>query len=67
MRHIVFKPKQMTPEELLRGVQKMYTEFYTYSYSLKRILQNLGRGLYPFFIVFARHIITIMNSRRQNF
>jgi radical SAM superfamily enzyme YgiQ (UPF0313 family) len=67
MGHVVFKPKQMTPEELLRGVQKMYTGFYALSFSLKRILQNLSRGLYPFFIVFTRHIITIMNSRRLNF
>ena len=67
MKHVVFKPKQMTPDELRRGVQKMYTEFYTCSYSLKRILQNLRRGLYPFFIVSVRHIITIMNSRRLNF
>jgi radical SAM superfamily enzyme YgiQ (UPF0313 family) len=67
MGHVVFKPNQMTPEELLRGVQKMYTEFYTFSYSLKRILHNLSRGMYPFFIIFARYIITIMNSRRLNF
>jgi radical SAM superfamily enzyme YgiQ (UPF0313 family) len=67
MGHVVFKPKQMTPEELLRGVQKMYTEFYAFSFSLKRILHNLSRGIYPFFIVFARHVITMMNSRRLNF
>jgi radical SAM superfamily enzyme YgiQ (UPF0313 family) len=64
MGHVVFKPKQMTPEELLRGAQQMYAEFYTPLSSMKRILQNLNRGLYPFFIVFARNIITIMSSRR---
>jgi radical SAM superfamily enzyme YgiQ (UPF0313 family) len=67
MGHVVFEPKQMKPEELVRGVQKMYAEFYTPSYSIKRILKNLNRGLYPFFIVSARHIITIMNSRRLHF
>jgi radical SAM superfamily enzyme YgiQ (UPF0313 family) len=64
MGHAVFKPKQMTPEELLRGVQQMYAQFYTPSYTMKRILQNIHRGLYPFFVVFARNIVAMMNSRR---
>jgi len=64
MGHAVFKPKQMTSEELLRGVQQMYAKFYTPSYTMKRILQNIHRGLYPFFVVFARNIVAMMNSRR---
>jgi radical SAM superfamily enzyme YgiQ (UPF0313 family) len=64
MGHAVFKPKQMTPEELLQGLQQMYAEFYTPSYTIKRILQNIHRGPYPFFVVFARNIVATMNSRR---
>ena len=63
MKNVVFKPKHMTPEELLQGVQKMYTKFYTFSYSMKRIFQNLHRGLYPFFIVLGKHIFAIISSR----
>ncbi len=64
MGHAVFTPKQMTAEELLRGVQQMYAHFYTPSYTMKRILQNIHRGPYPFFVVFARNIVATMNSRR---
>jgi radical SAM superfamily enzyme YgiQ (UPF0313 family) len=64
MGHVVFKPKQMTPEQLLRGVQQMYSEFYRFPYSIKRIMQNLPRGLYPFFVVFARNLVAMMNVRR---
>lgn len=66
MRNVVYKPKQITPEELRRGVQYMYNEFYKPSLSLKRIFQNLHRGLFPFFIVLARHVMILM-SRGRNF
>ena len=64
MGHVVFTPKQMTPEELQQGVQEMYTKFYAPLNSMKRILRNLPRGVYPFFVIFARNIIATMNSRR---
>ncbi|PNX48604.1 MAG: hypothetical protein BV459_01990 [Thermoplasmata archaeon M11B2D] len=64
MGHVVFTPKQMTPEELRQGVQQMYREFYSPLPTMKRICRNLFRGLYPFFVVLARNIITTLNSRR---
>ena len=64
MGHVVFAPKQMTPEQLLRGVRSMYTEFYGLPSTTKRIMQNLPRGLYPFFVVFARNIVAMGNARR---
>jgi len=64
MGHVVFTPKQMTPEELLQGVRYMYTEFYRPLYTVKRIAQNLNRGFYPFFVVFARNIVATFNARR---
>lgn len=64
MKHVVFNPKQMTREELLQGVQQMYTEFYAPSYIIRRILHNLSRGVYPFFVVFSRNILALMSMRR---
>ncbi len=64
LKTVVFTPQQMIPEELLAGVQQMYTEFYTPLYAFKRILRNLDNGFYAFFVVFSRTIIAIMNSRR---
>lgn len=64
MGHVVFKPKQMTADELRQGVQQMYRGFYTPVYSLQRISKNLFRGMYPFVVVFARNIIASINSRR---
>ncbi|KYK20287.1 hypothetical protein AYK25_09095 [Thermoplasmatales archaeon SM1-50] len=64
MGHVTFKPKQMTSEELRKGVQQMYREFYSPLSIIKRICRNLFRGPYPFFVVLARNIITTLNSRR---
>ncbi len=64
MGHVVFKPKQMTPEELRHGVQQMYREFYAPLYTVKRIGKNLFRGIYPFVVVLARNSIASVNSRR---
>jgi radical SAM superfamily enzyme YgiQ (UPF0313 family) len=64
MGHVVFTPKQMTPDELLQGVRFMYTEFYRPSYTMKRIALNLTRGLYPFFVVFARNMVATLSARR---
>ena len=64
MKNIVFEPKNMKSKELLNGVKKMYMEFYSYSYTIKRVLKSLKLGTYPFFIVLNRNAIANMNSRR---
>jgi radical SAM superfamily enzyme YgiQ (UPF0313 family) len=64
MGNVVFKPKQMTPQALLLGVQQTYAEFYTPLYTMKRIFQNLNRGIYPFFVAFARNLVAMMGRRR---
>jgi len=46
--NVVFKPKQMTPEELTSGVQRMWEEFYTPLKILKRSAKSIKLGLYPF-------------------
>jgi len=64
LKNIVFEPKNMTPEEVLAGVKKMYREFYSMPYTIKRLVRCIKRGVYPFFMVANRNIIAMMNSRQ---
>ena len=64
MFNVVFKPKNMTPEELINGVYFMYKNFYKPSESIKRTIKSLKYGIIPFFTVMARNIITSMRSSR---
>lgn len=64
MGHVVFKPKQMTPDELLQGVRMMYDEFYAPPYTIKRIMGSLRHGVYPFAVSFARNMVAMMSRRR---
>ena len=63
MRNVVFKPKNMTSEELLQGVKKMYIEFYSTQNTVKRIFRSLRLGIYPFFLVLSRNAVANMNSK----
>ena len=64
LKNVVFEPKNMTPDELTQGLRKMYYEFYSTPYTVKRIVRSLKLGIYPFFLVLARNAIANMNSRR---
>ncbi|HWR64059.1 MAG TPA: radical SAM protein [Candidatus Thermoplasmatota archaeon] len=64
MGHVVFSPKQMTPDELLQGVRLMYADYYHPLNTIKRIAQNLTRGLHPFFVVVARNVVATLSARR---
>jgi len=64
MKHVVFKPKNMAPDELMQGVKKMYVEFYSTPHTAKRIVRSLKYGIYPFFMIFTRNAVANMNSRR---
>jgi radical SAM superfamily enzyme YgiQ (UPF0313 family) len=66
MKNVVFQPKNMTPNELMQGLKKMYYEFYSTPHTVKRVFGSLGLGIYPFFSVLARNIIANMNSRKIN-
>ena len=63
LRNPVFQPKNMTPEELTRGLTKMYAEFYSTKYTIKRIVRGLKLGFYPFFLILARNAVSNMNTR----
>jgi len=55
---VVFTPKNMTPNELLQGVKKMYSEFYSFKNTTTRIIMGLNLGFYPFFLILTRNFIT---------
>ena len=62
MHDVVFKPKNMTPEELRNGVIKMYNEYYSNKYTIKRIVKSIKLGFYQFFLVLFRNMITTMGT-----
>ena len=45
--HVVHKPKQMTPEELADGVQKVWEELYSPLKTIKRAAYSIKLGKYP--------------------
>jgi radical SAM superfamily enzyme YgiQ (UPF0313 family) len=47
-RYAVFKPKHMTPEELLIGTEELNNKWHTFPRSIERIIRNLNFGFYPF-------------------
>jgi len=46
--HCVFKPKNMTPEELTEGAKQIAKEFHTISNITKRLMRCAKLGIYPF-------------------
>jgi radical SAM superfamily enzyme YgiQ (UPF0313 family) len=62
--HVVFQPKQMSPDQLRNGVRWMYDAFYSPLYSLQRIFRSLRYGVYSFVVVFAQNLIAMISSRR---
>jgi radical SAM superfamily enzyme YgiQ (UPF0313 family) len=63
MKNVVFKPKNMTAQELLDGVKQMYIEFYSIQNTVKRVFRSLRYGIYPFFLVLARNAVSNINRR----
>jgi radical SAM superfamily enzyme YgiQ (UPF0313 family) len=64
LKTVVFQPKQMTPDEIHKGLRKMYSEFYSIPYTIRRITRGLRLGLYPFLLIMARNVVATMNSRK---
>ena len=64
LKSVVFKPKNMTMGDLQNGLTKMYLDFYSYSYTIKRILNSFRYGFVPFFSVLGRNIVAVMNSKK---
>ena len=64
MKSVVFKPKNITAEELLSGVKNLYKTYYSTPNTLKRIVRSFNLGVYPVFLVIVRNAIANINSRR---
>jgi len=63
MKTVVFQPRNMTNEELLNGVKKMYIDYYSTQNTIKRVTKSIRFGFYPFFMVLARNMVANMNRR----
>jgi len=46
-KNVVYKPKNLTAEDLINGIQKMYNGFYNPSNILRIIGRNVNKGLFP--------------------
>jgi len=64
MKNVVFTPKNMSSDELINGVRDLYKDFYSYNYTIKRVIRNLKFGIYPCLLVLERNITAYMNSRK---
>jgi radical SAM superfamily enzyme YgiQ (UPF0313 family) len=62
--NVVFLPKNMTPDELLNGVRKIYRDFYSTFYTIKRVVKSIRLGFYPFILVLERNFAASMSHRR---
>ncbi len=60
MNNVVFRPKQMSPDELKNGVNMLYQSFYQPLDSMRRISIAFTSGLYPGMAVFSRHLISLI-------
>lgn len=63
MKNVVFTPKNMTPEELHQGIKSLYNSFYSAPYTLRRVVNGMRFGLYPFFLLLERNISAFMQMR----
>jgi radical SAM superfamily enzyme YgiQ (UPF0313 family) len=64
MHSVVFEPKQMSANDLVRGVQYLYSHFYNPLETSKRISRSLRLGVYPFFMVISRNLIAMIASQK---
>lgn len=64
LKTVVFQPKHLTAEEIHQGINTMYTSFYSLPYSIQRMIRCLRFGIIPFFFLFTRTIIALMNKKR---
>jgi len=53
-RNVVFKPKNITGEDLIEGVKKMYDGFYTPSNFFKLFGKYVNKGLFPLITIITR-------------
>jgi len=54
--NVVFKPKNITEEDLLNGVKYMHEDFYSRFNHTKRLVKSIRRGFYPFILTFMEAV-----------
>jgi radical SAM superfamily enzyme YgiQ (UPF0313 family) len=64
LNQVVFKPKNMTPDQLLNGTQQAFASFYSPAQTMKRLSRSLRLGISPFFVVAGRNLVATMAARR---
>jgi radical SAM superfamily enzyme YgiQ (UPF0313 family) len=64
LKNVVFQPKHMTQEELKKGVQTMYKQFYATTPVMKRITKSFHYGIYPWLLVLERSLTTQLFTRQ---
>ena len=58
LEHVVFKPKNTTPEELQDNVNQLYKTFYSKKNILKRILKSIKLGYFPLINVVNQNLVS---------
>lgn len=58
LQNVVFKPKNMSKDELLDGVKRISTEFYSTQNIIKRTTRGMRLGFYPFIQILVRNLET---------
>ena len=62
--HVVHKPKQMTPEKLADGVQKVWEEFYSPLKTIKRVAKSVKLGRNEFITSILRNYLYYRVSKK---
>jgi radical SAM superfamily enzyme YgiQ (UPF0313 family) len=63
MKHAVFTPKGMTPQELERGVQQIQNRFYGLAYTTQRLIHSLSLGIRPFMTMVMRNLMAMRRKQ----
>ncbi|KYK33181.1 MAG: hypothetical protein AYK22_01345 [Thermoplasmatales archaeon SG8-52-3] len=65
-KNVVYKPKNLTADDLMNGIQKMYNGFYNPSNILRIIGRNVNKGLFPLITITSISFqgMTYTNKRR---
>jgi radical SAM superfamily enzyme YgiQ (UPF0313 family) len=66
-KNVVYKPKHLTAEDLMNGIQKMYNGFYNPSNILRMIGRNVNKGLFPLITITSISFqgLTYTNKKRN--
>ena len=64
-KNVVFKPKNMTAEELQNGFLEISSNFNTLSNLIRRDFNSLKLGFYPFLATIGRNLESYLNRPRK--